>query len=100
MSTVQKGSIRLSEFRHLSEAEKVAALRDLAVSSQGGPTGGLALLEARIRAFEARYELTSEQMRSRVAEGVLPETAEIASWLIALEIQGRLGATKARSGSG
>ncbi len=90
MSTVQK-SIRLSEFRHLSEAEKVAALRELAIASQGVPTDELAVLEGRIRAFEARYELTSEQMRSRVAEGVLPETAEIASWLIALEIQGRLG---------
>ena len=96
MSTVPK-SIRLSDFRQLNEAEKTAALRELAIASHGGANGELALLEARIRAFEARYELTSEQMRSRVAEGVLPETAEIASWLIALEIQERLRAPKART---
>jgi hypothetical protein len=99
MSTVHK-SIRLSEFRQLNEAEKAAALRELAVASHGEPNGELTVLEARIRACEVRYELTSDQMRMRVAEGVLPETAEIASWLIALEIQERLRSTKARSGSG
>ncbi len=89
--------IRLSEFRRLNEAEKNAALRELAICSQGGTNGDLTLVDARIRALEVRYELTSDQMRSRVAEGLLHESSEIASWLIALEIQGRLRATKART---
>ena len=96
MSIMHK-TIRLSEFRRMNEAEKNAALRELAIGSHSGANGELTLIDARIRAFELRYELTSDQMRSRVAEGLLHETSEIASWLIALEIQGRLRATKART---
>jgi hypothetical protein len=89
-------AIRFSDYRHFNEAEKTAALRDLAISAQGRPNGELTLVDARIRSFETQYEMTSAQMRERVVGGQLPETKDIASWLIALDVQGRLRAGEAR----
>ncbi len=89
-------AIRFSDYRRMNAAEKAEALRELAVSAQGLPNGELTLVEARIRAFEAQYEMTSDEMRARVAAGRLAETADIARWLIALDVQGRLRAEPAR----
>jgi len=89
-------AIRFSDFRHLNEAEKSAALRALAVDARGLSDGELTLLEARIRNFEAQYEMTSAEMRVRIGEGHLAETKDVASWLIALGVRRRLRATEAR----
>ncbi len=86
-------AIRFSDYGRLNVAEKAEALRELAVSAQDLPDGGeLTIIDARIRAFETQYEMTSDEMRARVAAGRLPETADIARWLIALDVQGRLRA--------
>ncbi len=89
-------AIRFRDYRRMDAAEKAEALRGLAVSAQGLPSGELTLIDARIRAFETQYEMTSDEMRARVAAGQLPETADIARWLIALDVQGRLRAEPAR----
>jgi hypothetical protein len=89
-------AIRLSDFRRFNEAERTAALHELAVSAGSHPNGEPTLLEARIRSFESQYEMTSDQMRARVAGGQLSETRDIASWLMALDVRRRLRAGQAR----
>jgi hypothetical protein len=80
-------SIRLHDLGRLSEPEKTKALRELALSAQARP---MTLIEARVRRFEARYELSSAEMQKKVSSGSLTETAAIASWLIALDVIQRL----------
>ncbi len=50
-------------------------------------------LRAKIRAFERRYELSSEEMRLAVRKGSYKETHEIAKWLQDHQILGTLTAT-------
>jgi len=40
-------------------------------------------LLAEVRTFEARYELSSDQLESVLERGEIRETAEVAEWLIA-----------------
>lgn len=83
-------TFRLSELSLLSTSERDAAVRDLARSALAQPNGEMGLVESRIRAFERQYEMSSATMEARVASGALPETADVASWLIALDAQRRM----------
>ena len=41
-------------------------------------------LHAKVRGFEARYEMSSVQMEAALVRGDVRETAEICEWVIAL----------------
>ncbi|NJK29084.1 MAG: hypothetical protein HC790_11095 [Acaryochloridaceae cyanobacterium CSU_3_4] len=41
----------------------------------------------KIRDYECRYKMTSDEMRSKLIDGDLVETNEICDWTILLEIQ-------------
>lgn len=41
-------------------------------------------LRRRLRAFEGRFELSSERVEEELASGRLRETAEVCDWVIAL----------------
>jgi hypothetical protein len=47
------------------------------------------VLNARIKQFEMRYEMSSDTMRTKVSAGEMKETAEIASWLFWLKVRER-----------
>ena len=83
-------TLRLTELSNLSTTEREAAVRDLARSALARPNGEMGAVESQIRAFERRYEMPSATMEARLASGALQETADIASWLIALDAQRRM----------
>jgi hypothetical protein len=83
-------TLRLTELSKLSPTERDAAVRDLARSALAQQNGETEAVGAQIRAFERRYEMTSAAMEAKLASGALQETAEIASWLIALDAQRRM----------
>jgi hypothetical protein len=56
----------------------------------------IAKLDAQIRAFEARYEMTSEIMRQRLASGAQEETLDVCDWLMALDLRTRLASSSGR----
>lgn len=76
--------LRLSDLAHMSKTDADKALGDLVASANGRRNGQSAELEARIRQFELQYELTSDEMRSKLSTGDLKETSDIASWLFYL----------------
>lgn len=56
------------------------------------PVNGYAgKLNDRIAEYERRYEMPSDEMLERVGNGTLPETDDIASWLMALKVRNRVG---------
>lgn len=83
-------TFRLSDLAQLSATERDAAVRDIARSAVARPNGEMEAVQARIRAFERQYEMSSATMEARLAAGALQETADVASWLIALDAQRRM----------
>lgn len=88
-------TLRLADLSNLSAPEKDVAVRDLAQRALARPNGELAAVGLQIRDFERRYEMSSATMQAKLASGAMQETAEVASWLIALEAQRRMRGCKA-----
>jgi len=70
--------LRLSDLARLSNPEKAEAVCELAHSALCGPNGEMKVIEARIRDFERRSEMTSGAMERLLVAGAIQETAEIA----------------------
>lgn len=64
-------------------AEYSTAARELRAPERSG----LEALDARIREYELRYEISSEDLLEKLERGEMKETAEIARWLFLLEIR-------------
>ena len=86
---------RLSELATLPVAERQRALERLVESAKSGRNGQASLLNERIRRFELRYEMHSDDLRAKLRAGELSETAEIAQWLFLLAARENL-ATSAK----
>lgn len=76
--------VKLSELANMPIADADRMLGELVRSARASRNGQRAVLDARIREFEIRYEMSSGDMRQRLCDGRLEETAEIARWLMAL----------------
>lgn len=74
----------LSDLAKMTRAEKDAALAELVRAAKSPRNGQSKALEGRIRALEIRYEMTSDEMRRRFANGRMSDTADISLWLILL----------------
>jgi hypothetical protein len=84
----------MSDYARMTAGERQAAAAELARAAHGPPNGGVAPVEAQIREFERRYEMTSAQMEGQVNAGRMAETEEIAHWLITLEVRRLLGRSR------
>ncbi len=83
--------LRLAELRESSPEKRKALLSGLVEAARQSPNGEAERLEAEIREYERRYEVSSERMLQELAEGTRKETAEIASWLMRLRVRERIG---------
>lgn len=70
--------VNLSRLTAMSADEREETIDEL-LSASAEPT--LRDLEARLRRYEMRYEMSTETMLDRWRRGELDETAEIARWL-------------------
>ncbi|NBC15769.1 MAG: hypothetical protein GVY18_00460 [Bacteroidetes bacterium] len=77
--------VQLNTLAHLDEEERKEALATLVEHTRTANGGATAYLRSRIKAFELRYEMTSDELLERLAEGTQKETAEIAEWLFLLD---------------
>lgn len=79
-------SVRLADLDALTPQELSDALAALVAEAQGPANGHFAMAEARVRAFEQRYEMTSAELHERLRNGTQRETAEVAEWLFWLAL--------------
>lgn len=82
--------LNLTEFGSLSPAEQADCVQRLIAARAEPLNGHLPELDAKIASFETRYEMSSEVMSQKLSDGSLPETADICSWQILLELRGRV----------
>lgn len=74
--------IELSSLEGLSADNLAVELNTLINASFEPPNGSLKYVEDRVRHFENKYKMTSEEMMNAVASGSLPETEAFATWAI------------------
>lgn len=79
-------SIRITAKEAVSDDQWLQRSRQLADALKQPMNGQLMDIEQRIRSFESRYEMTSQEMRGKFRSGDLKETMEICSWLMLLDI--------------
>jgi len=82
-------SVRLADLDGMTTQERDQLLGQLVNEATGPANGQLALVASRVRAFEQRYEMSSEQLLDHLRRGEQTETAEIAEWLFWLQVQRR-----------
>ncbi|MEK7704754.1 MAG: hypothetical protein AAB426_07310 [Myxococcota bacterium] len=92
-----KKKLRLSDWSAMSETDRRAALDALVADANSPPNGELADIDREIREYERLYEVPSDQMVAELNAGKRRETAEIASWLIALSLRDRLAPNQTRA---
>ena len=80
-----QNSIKLNALAALSEREREQVLTELIQSARLPRNGQASALDARIREYEIRFEMTSEELHEQLRAGRLIETAEIAQCLFLLD---------------
>ena len=78
-------AVRLSDLNAMKPSEREEALRRLAAEANAPNNRQLVAAQARIRAFEERYEMSSARLLERLAGNEIEETAEISEWLFWLD---------------
>lgn len=79
-------AIRLSDLKALNPTEKTDVLNRLTAEAAARPNGQASGAYTRVRAFEDRYEISSEQLLTGLKDGSVRETAEINEWLFCLRL--------------
>lgn len=80
-------STALADLYRMSPVEREEAMHEL-INRSRGPVRNLEI-EARIRAFERRYEMTSRELLRALRAGEQRETSDISEWLFWLQALGR-----------
>ena len=73
-----------------------ATFRSVVDATRAEPNGEVTSIERRIAAFEAEYQMSSEEMRAAVERGDLRPTRSVEAWLMALRVRDEFASAKAR----
>ena len=83
-------NIKLKTFYDMPAQERDRTLSELVRGASSPRNGQAAMLHARIREFEVRFEMASAELHQRLRDGIETETAEIAKWLFLLDTRGNM----------
>jgi hypothetical protein len=80
-------TVSSSELSNMPAEDRQRALAELVAMAGAPENGQRAALEARLREFEQRYELSSADLPEALRSGRLQETADISRWLFWIEVR-------------
>lgn len=83
--TVPSAALRL-----MSEEERTRFLDAAFAAAPAALATYLAVLDARLRVFEQRYELPSSELHRALEGGVLRDTADVSEWLFWVDLRSQL----------
>ncbi|MBE9178720.1 hypothetical protein IQ268_09120 [Oculatella sp. LEGE 06141] len=93
MAILTKG-IKLSQLAATSPEQKASEIDSLINAALNPDKQHLEQqcneVDARIKEFECRYEMSSDAMKQQLSQGLIKETAEICSWLLLLKVKNNL----------
>ena len=90
-------TLKLSDLSKMRPERRAAALEEIVIAASQPVKGGLEALDSEINEFETRYEMSSDELLERLSAHRQEETAEIASWLIRLDLRRRIREREART---
>lgn len=83
--------VSLADLTKMDQPRKDGTLDDLVRRARSGkPNGSLSAIDTQIRAFETRYEMSSDEMLVRFQSGKQPDTADISRWMMLLSVRKRV----------
>ena len=95
--------VRLSDLSSMTDGDRKAALNQLASRAanptQEDLTEASRELDGQILRLECRYNMSSDEMKRQVGQGLMRETVEFCKWLMLLNIRNSIGDTKSASPS-
>jgi hypothetical protein len=68
----------------MNQPQRDEALSGLVREAKAPRNGQAKGIDAKIRAFEIKYEMTSAEAREKFRRGELKDTADIAQWMVLL----------------
>ena len=83
-------TIPSAALRQMSEAERTRLLDAAFAHSPKALANYLAVLDARLRVFEQRYELPTSALPEAMASGQLRDTADVSEWLFWAQLRSDL----------
>ena len=83
-------SIPSAALRQMDEAERTRVLNAAFETSPEALAAYVAVLAARLRAYEQRYELPTSALSEALDSGQLRETADISAWLFWADLRSQL----------
>lgn len=83
--------INLKELASMDDKQREKLFKELIRVAMLPPTAEeLAELDAKIKAYESKYNLSSDKIHSSIDDGSLKETDEVCSWLMLVGLRNRL----------
>ena len=83
-------TIPSAALRQMSEEERTRLLDAASSAAPEALATYLAVLDARLRVFEQRYELLSSQLHEALERGLLRDTADVSEWLFWVDVRDHL----------
>ena len=80
--------MKLSTLDAMNDEDRARALSSLVGKATAPRNGQARMLDGKIHAFEVRYAMTSEEMRSRFSRNEMQDTPDVAEWLLLLSARG------------
>ena len=74
-------TVRISDLQAMKPGEQEQLLRSVVEQAMAPANGPLTGAHARIRAYEERYEMSTETLLEKLSREEIKETTEIANWL-------------------
>ncbi len=83
-------SFTTREFVSADEEGQQQMLAAASAALRSEPNGEIKELEAKLRLYEDKFDIPSDEIRSMVSNGALRETWEVCEWLMVLKLKERL----------
>jgi hypothetical protein len=74
----------------MTPADQSKAVGDLVRAAKAKPNGAVQELNGEIRDLEARYQMTTAEMRAKFKARQIGDTADVATWLMLARLRDRL----------
>lgn len=88
-------TLRSRDLRNMSASDRDRVISEAFAASESTSRTTVITLDAKIRMYENRYNLSTDQLSAALAENRIQETAEICEWIFWSQVRARLAPTRA-----
>lgn len=87
---MRRDTVTLSELSVMAPGQQDRRMDALVRSADRLPNGEISRLDAAILEYETRFGISTSDLRQRLADGEIDETADVCEWLMVAGVRERL----------